>query len=75
MKTHIPRLLILSPMMALLGCHDFVGELGRIGFVSNLQMHTLSPWNPQQPIASGSFVKIMAQQRMNSDTYGKQSNG
>lgn len=68
MKTPLTRLLILSPMMALLGCHDFVGELGRIGFVSNLQMHALSPWSPEQPIAAGSFVKIMAQQRMNSDS-------
>lgn len=53
----LPRTLLLTPL-ALVGCHDFVGDLGRIGFVSDLRVAD-SAWTPEHPIASGSTARFL----------------
>jgi hypothetical protein len=63
MKTHtLPALLLL------VGCHDFEGELGQIGFSSNLILRPGQPWTPDHPIAAENPVEIAAMSLLNHDT-------
>lgn len=62
------NIVLLVPILALLGCYEFEGERGRIGFVSNLRLNNRHAWTPDSPIAAGSFVAVFAQERLNSDS-------
>lgn len=53
----LPRSLLLTPL-ALVGCHDFVGDLGRIGFVSDLRVAE-GAWTPDHAIAGGGTARFL----------------
>lgn len=50
--------------LLLVGCHDFTGELGRIGFLSNLRISGEEAWTPASPIAAGAFAEVAASERL-----------
>ncbi len=47
-------------LTVLLGCHDFTGELERIGFVSNLRGAPGAAWTPAHPMAAGTAATLTA---------------
>lgn len=49
-------------LLVLVGCYDFAGDEGRIGFVSDLQTTSGTKWTPEYGIAGGSdptFYAVM----------------
>lgn len=57
---------LLIAALALAGCHDFVGDLGQLGFESNLELGG-EAWTPEASIAVGSEVEVRATRRMAED--------
>jgi hypothetical protein len=53
-------LLLAGCFSSVTGCYDFTGELGRIGFVSNLSVRADQKWDPTHPIASGTRAEFVA---------------
>jgi len=53
-------LLLVGSLSGLTGCYDFTGDLGRIGFVSNLSVRADQKWDPTHPIASGTRAEFVA---------------
>ncbi len=54
--------------LALAGCHDFEGELGALGFVSNLITRPGQPWTPQAAIAAGTPLEVAASALLTHDS-------
>jgi hypothetical protein len=54
------RSVILLLPLTLVGCYDFEGALGTIGFDSDLVLAPNHEWTPDQPIASGTTATFRA---------------
>lgn len=50
MRAHL--VVLAGALCSLPGCYDFAGDLGRIGFLTNLTVDG-APWTPASPIADG----------------------
>ena len=54
------RLSLCLPVFVLVGCYEFEGELGQLGFASNLIVQADTPWTPGHPIAAEAEAKFAA---------------
>ena len=50
----------LFPALLLVGCHEFEGELGSLGFISDLIIRPNQHWDPAHGVAADSPMEIMA---------------
>lgn len=48
------------PALLLVGCHEFEGELGTLGFVSNLIVRPDQRWSPAHGVAADSPLEVAA---------------
>ncbi|MBW1879136.1 MAG: hypothetical protein JRJ84_12295 [Deltaproteobacteria bacterium] len=61
-------LLLVGCLSGVTGCYDFTGDLGRIGFVSNLSVRADQKWDPTHPIASGTRAEFVAVEIIGKDS-------
>lgn len=58
------KLALVPPvLLALVGCYDFTGDHGRLGFDTPLEVGS-APWTPAAPIATGQSVELVACERL-----------
>ena len=51
---------ILPAVLLVAGCHEFEGELGQLGFISNLIIQPGQDWTPDNAIATETSVTVFA---------------
>lgn len=54
-------------LFACTACRDFEGDLGRLGFLSNLQVDAKTKWTPDHPIAAGTRAIFAASEVIGQD--------
>jgi hypothetical protein len=62
---HLRLFTVTALLLSLVGCYDFQGDAGRLGFSSNLKGDGWLAWTPDMPIAAGSTVHVVAAELIN----------